>query len=574
MNEKQSSWLGTLAQGSPLGAITEGFGDWGKRKAFDFAPEHFGGKRGKQFGKQFGNLFGMGDQGQELGQQAGRFGGTLYKGLPKGQQNSAYNTMNTMQPMVQQGLDAMTQFAGGMQNKTSAEKQALPTLGLAPILGALAGGAHGAYKAPKGSRPEGLGRGLFRGGAAGAGAGVGGLAGGVGGGILGVAISNAIAGKQNTIDKPYLPLLLALLGGGAGAYGGGKLGWGMASGVTGDNAKLDREEEEKEASMNKQASLAAILAALTGGAAGGYGGYKGISSVIRRILNKGKSLGGYPRTIEPAANMLPLEGNLLPLEGILAPHIMGTKALAAGAGAGVGAGLGYGGARGIEALLGKESMDKRAFLGRALGGIGKGVGDLVGGAGKLGWRGLMRGLGVGKDVAPTSALTKGLTLGAGGLGLSAINEVLASTKGGPIELPHFGMGGDQPWWDPMMQHGRMDPKKTGFKSLLHMGARPLQTIAALTGMAGKPGSLSDFARTKGEGSRLSDFVQDPKNYRIDPVTGRGIVTGEVPISLDPSIMERMQDFHKEKEFMERMGLVRGRGSSSSSSSRRSRGRFD
>jgi hypothetical protein len=479
MNEKQSSWLGTLAQGSPLGAITEGFGDWGKRKAFDFAPEHFGGKRGKQFGKQFGNLFGMGDQGQELGQQAGRFGGTLYKGLPKGQQNSAYNTMNTMQPMVQQGLDAMTQFAGGMQNKTSAEKQALPTLGLAPILGALAGGAHGAYKAPKGSRPEGLGRGLFRGGAAGAGAGVGGLAGGVGGGILGVAISNAIAGKQNTIDKPYLPLLLALLGGGAGAYGGGKLGWGMASGVTGDNAKLDREEEEKEASS--------------------------ITSDLRRV---------------------------------------------------------------------RLAIEKRAFLGRALGGIGKGVGDLVGGAGKLGWRGLMRGLGVGKDVAPTSALTKGLTLGAGGLGLSAINEVLASTKGGPIELPHFGMGGDQPWWDPMMQHGRMDPKKTGFKSLLHMGARPLQTIAALTGMAGKPGSLSDFARTKGEGSRLSDFVQDPKNYRIDPVTGRGIVTGEVPISLDPSIMERMQDFHKEKEFMERMGLVRGRGSSSSSSSRRSRGRFD
>jgi len=589
MNEKQAGWFGNLVQGSPLGAAAQGLGAWGKQKTFDFAPRAIMTDRGHRFGKQFGNLFGKGEQGSAIGGQAGNFAGGLYQQLPKGQKNLAYNTMNTVQPMVQQGLDAMTQFAGGMQNKTSAEKQALPTLGLAPILGALAGGAHGAYKAPKGSRPEGLGRGLFRGGAAGAGAGVGGLAGGVGGGILGVAISNAIAGKQNTIDKPYLPLLLALLGGGAGAYGGGKLGWGMASGVTGDNAKLDREEEEKEASMNKQASLAAILAALTGGAAGGYGGYKGISSVIRRILNKGKSLGGYPRTIEPAANMLPLEG-------IPSPRILGSKALADAArdphnrllvGAGVGGGVGYGGAKGIEALLNKESaadksdlrrvslaIEKRAFLGRALGGIGKGVGDLVGGAGKLGWRGLMRGLGVGKDVAPTSALTKGLTLGAGGLGLSAINEVLASTKGGPIELPHFGMGGDQPWWDPMMQHGRMDPKKTGFKSLLHMGTRPLQTIAALTGMAGKPGSLSDFARTKGEGSRLSDFVQDPKNYRIDPVTGRGIVTGEVPISLDPSIMERMQDFHKEKEFMERMGLVRGRGSSSSSSSRRSRGRFD
>jgi len=473
MAKKQAGWFSNMAQGSPLGAAVQGLGSWGKRKAFDFAPEHFGGKRGGEFGKQFGNLFGMGDQGQDLGRQAGRFGGNLYKGLPKGQQNAAYNTMNTVQPMMQQGLNALSQFGGGMQDKISTEKQALPTLGLAPILGALAGGAHGAYTAPKGSRPEGLGRGVYRGAASGAGAGVGGLAGGAGGGLLGIAISNAVAGKQQTIDKPYLPLLLALLGGGAGAYGGGKLGWRMAKGVTGDNAELDREDEEKEASS--------------------------ITSDLQRV---------------------------------------------------------------------KLAMEKRAFLGRALGGIGKGVGDILGGGAKLWGKGIYKGLKTPGIIPKTTAVA------AGGLSLSALNDLLASTKGGPIELPHFGMGGDQPWWDPMMQHGRIDPKKTGFKSLLHMATRPLQTIAALTGMAREPGSLSDFARTTGEGSRLSDFVQDPKNFRIDPVTGRGVVTGEVPVSLDPSIMERMQDFHREKEFMERMGLVRGRGSSSSSSSRRRRGRFD
>ena len=437
MAKKQAGWFSNMAQGSPLGAAVQGLGSWGKRKAFDFAPEHFGGKRGGEFGKQFGNLFGMGDQGQDLGRQAGRFGGNLYKGLPKGQQNAAYNTMNTVQPMMQQGLDSLTQFGGGWQNK---------------------------------------------------------------------------------------------------------------------------------ASSDKQASIAAILAALGGGAVGGYGGTRGVLSLLRKMV-RGQSPYGAGRA--GAAMMAP---------GMLAGGAI--------SGAGVGTLGGYGGAKVIEALLNKESaavktdlhrvrlaIEKRAFLGRALGGIGKGVGDILGGAGKLGWRGMMRGLGVGKGVAPTSALTKALTVGTGGLGLSAINEVLASTKGGPIQLPHFGMGGDQPWWDPMMQHDRMDPKKTGFKSLLNMGARPLQTIAALTGMSRKPGTLSDYARTTGEGSRLSDFVQDPKNFRIDPVTGRGIVTGEVPISLDPSIIERMQDFHKEKEFMERMGLVRGRGSSSSSSRRR-RGRFD
>ena len=783
MTKKQANFFGNLG-----GAAV----DWSKRKAFDFAPQHFAGKRGGEIGSQFGSLFGMDDKGEALGQQAGRFGGSLYKGLPKGQKDFAYNTMNTVQPMVQQGLDALTQFGGGMQDKTSAEKQALdPTLGLAPLLGALAGGVHGAYKAPKGSRPEGFGRGMYRGGGAGAGAVGGGLAGGLGGGILGAAISRAVGGpSQGMGDKRYLPILLALLGGGAGAYGGGKLGWRVASGVTGDNAKLDKEEEEKEASMekqsiaaivralsaakaipkafgagrkalqiankaddglsgagklknffkgnlkgvrrpaspitrgsagfgstigdawraghltrsgtsflpglgpyganssqarkildklrrgtprgyaptfgqtvsglgsglrrgigpaaagmgrgmgkvlnhrwtmpamagyvagdymgvnkgktdnsvdpavppgttpgmppfrtgvtsdnietdvageekgaamDKQASLAAILAALGGGAAGGYGGGKGVIALIKQLINKGTQ-----GMLKPNAGM-----------AMMLPGAVGATAAGAVGGAGLGALGGYGGAKGIEALLGKESAydksdlqrvklatEKQAFLPQALGGIGKGLGHLLGGAGKLGYRGLMRGLGVGKGVAPTSALTKGLTLGAGGLGLSAINEVLSSTKGGPIQLPHLGMGGDQPWWDPMMQHDRIDPKKTSHKAYLNMATRPLQTLAVLTGMAKKPSALSDYARfTDGNGSRVTDSVSNPRNYNFDPNTGDGSVTGEQAININPVMIERMQDYARNKAFMENIGLQR-RDGSSSSYSRRRRGRFD
>ena len=116
--------------------------------------------------------------------------------------------------------------------------------------------------------------------------------------------------------------------------------------------------------MDKQASLAAILAALGGGAAGGYGGGKGVIALIKQLITRGT------------------QGVLKPNAGLamMLPGAVGATAAGAVGGAGLGALGGYGGAKGIEALLGKESMDKQASIAAILALLGGGAAGGYGGA--------------------------------------------------------------------------------------------------------------------------------------------------------------------------------------------------
>lgn len=570
--------LGLLLGNTKRSSVT----DWAKRKAFDFAPQHFGGQRGGQFGAQFGSLFGMDAQGKDLGQQAGRFGGRLYKNLSKGNQDLAYNTMNRAQPIMQQGFNFINQLGGGM-NKQTNDKQAglLNLLAAGAGAGGVLGGGYGAYKAPEGERPEGFGRGAYRGAAAGLGAGTGAVGGGIGGGILGQVLSNAIAGRpQNLGERRHLPTILALLGAGLGGYGGGKLGWGM----TGGDAQPEEEKEaghiqlnfksasfsddiNKVRSMEKKSDLAVLMAIINalrsrpgGGNNAGPGGrgWEGAGRGFARGL--GTELGA---GIGAGAGILATKHPVGALAGLLGGYLGNRTA----------GGL-LGPASYSKQIVEKASSDKQANLARVLGGIGSALGHGIGGGAK-GWANL-----VGKGLKAKGFIPKATAVTGGGLSLSALNEMLAATRGGPIELPHIGMGSDHPMWDPMMHHDRIDPKKTGYKSLLHMATRPLQTAAVWTGMAKKPGSLADYARAQNQGdNRLSDILNDPTNFRIDPNTGQGTATGEVPFTLDSTFQEQISDFNRQRERLEAMGILPRRSGPSSGSRHRPhtrpfRGRYD
>jgi hypothetical protein len=574
------------------------------------------------------------------------------------------------------------QFGGGtqwdMNNKISSDKQAglLDLAGPMTLGGALLGGGYGAYKAPKGARPEGFGRGAYRGMGAGLGATAGIGIGGLGGGLLGQVISNALHGRaQAPGDKRYLPALLALLGAGLGGYGGGKLGYRAAGGVTGDYAKLDKEEEEeKEAASISDIGDVPLGYPLAGAGVGALGRHLhnlaaqgtnfldvsphpfrsrhwrgsgkgaliggGIAALLAALLGRKSKPTKYGhaktshhvqldfksasfsddinevRAMEKKSSLAVLAAIINALrshpqggnnpgpggrgwEGAgrgfvrgfgteLGAGIGGLGGLAAtrhpiGALAGLFGG-GYLGNRAAGGLLGpasyakqmveKASFDKQANLAKVLGGLGSALGHGIGG-GAGGWARL-----VGKGLKAPGFLPKATAVAGGGLSIAALNEMLASTRGSFLELPHIGMGSDHPMWDPMMHHDRIDPKKTGFKSLLHMATRPLQTAAVLTGMAKKPSGLADYARAgMSHDNRLSAILNDPKNFKIDPITGRGTATGEVPFSLDSTLQEQISDFNQQRERLESMGIIPRRSGSRSTSGRSThtrpfRGRFD
>jgi len=451
--------------------------------------------------------------------------------------------MNSVQPMVQQGLNLVNQFGGSMNNKISSDKQAglLNLLATGAGAGGLLGGSYGAYKAPGGARPEGFGRGAYRGAAAGLGAGTGAVGGGIGGGILGQVLSNAIAGRpQGLGERRHLPTILALLGAGLGGYGGGKLGWGM----TGGDAQPEEEEKEaghiqldfKSASfsddinevraLSKKSSVSTLFQAL---------GHSGTAKVLRDLI-KARAAGKLPKVV----------GKPLSIVSSKTP----------------------------KSLLSKKSSEKQANLASLLSGLGSVTGRAIQG-GATGWGRL-----IGRGLKAKGFLPKATAVAGGGLSLTALNELLSSTKASFLELPHIGMGSDHPLWDPMMHHDRIDPKKTGFKSLFHMATRPLQTAAVATGMAKKPGSLADYARAGlSHDNRLSAILDDPKNFKIDPITGRGTASGEVPFSLDPTFQTEISDFNRQRERLESMGILPRRSGSSSTSgsstrTRPFRGRFD
>ena len=134
------------------------------------------------------------------------------------------------------------------------EKKALGLGALAALLsgaGTLAGGVHGASKAPKGYGPEGFGRGAYQGAGTMTGAGVGGILGGGTGIAAGGLLGSLLGEDAGNIGAG----LGGLVGGVGGAVGGGYLGHRMAKGVTGKPGwDEDKEDEEEDDDSKKAAS--------------------------------------------------------------------------------------------------------------------------------------------------------------------------------------------------------------------------------------------------------------------------------------------------------------------------------
>ena len=403
-------------------------------------------------------------------------------------------------------------------------------------------------------------------------------------------MTKAVSGKS----LPNIKLRQYLRSGGKGALVGGGIA-GLISLLLGARYGMNSKQSHDKQLTEKKAIGILPLLPLATGAYGAYkapagkrpegfgrGAFQGVGAGLGGALGAG--LGGLAGGALGSQIADPRRSNLPTIVALLG-------ALAGGYGGGR---FGWRAAKGItgdnEELEGqgetqeekkssdlarvKFALDKEASLANVLGGLGSALGHGISG-GVRGWANL-----VGKGLKAPGAVPKATAVAGGGLSLAALNELLAATKGGPIELPHIGMGSDHPLWDPMMQHDRIDPKKTGFKSLFHMATRPLQTAAVLTGMAKKPSGLSDYARAGlGGDNRLSSILTNPQNFRVNPLTGRGVATGEVPFSLDSTLQEQISDFNRQRERLEAMGIVPRRAGSSSTLGSRPhtspfRGRFD